>query len=75
MGVSAGTLMDPRFFFGGGIFVKLFVAFVNVNLGRRRWFLLRIVGRRLFAIMSRSYHHGGPFQGVIPSAPAEPDDP
>ena len=44
MGVSAGTLMDPRFFWGGGIFVKLFVAFVNVNLGRRRWFLLRIVG-------------------------------
>jgi hypothetical protein len=36
---------------------------------------LRIVGRRLFAIMSRSDHHRGPFEGVIPSAPAEPDDP
>ncbi len=41
--------------------------------GRSR-FLLRIVGRRLFAIVSWSDHHRGPFEGVIPSAPAEPND-
>lgn len=41
----------------------------------RSGFILRIVGRRLFAIMSRSDHHRSPFEGIIPSAPAEPYDP
>ena len=31
-------------------------------------------GRRLFDVVPRADHHGGPFQRVVPAAPAEPHD-
>ena len=37
-------------------------------------FLLRTGRRRLFAVVSRADHHRGPFESIVPSAPAEPND-